>query len=287
MREASALMKIGKWLTSTVTKRKGRIRRRSRRWFSETAAAVSVLAAAVLLSSLMVCGFAYILSHPFFTVRDTVVRGLNRLTETEIREMACPDSSWTLFTADLEALRDRVGRHPWIKEVHVGREFPDRIVIEVLEHEPLALIKGKDGIHIVDRDNKIFKTWDPKETIDCPVITGVVQKDGLNKEALQRACELVRSLEENDAFPRCDDVSEIHYDEAAGITIYTDNRLYLRLGIGDYSEKFMRLQRVLRELQWQARAGTCLTIDLVDVARAVVIQRDLPVAGSATDKLST
>lgn len=72
-------------------------------------------------------------------VNEVEVSGTLDYTDRDtLRNRVIDHSSVGFYSLDLEAIRADVKRLPWISEAHVRRISPDRLSIEVAEHEPAA-----------------------------------------------------------------------------------------------------------------------------------------------------
>lgn len=62
-----------------------------------------------------------------------------------------------LLYVDAGAIEDAVRADPWVVDARVERIWPDRVVVEVLEHEPLVWIEGISGWMLVARDGTVLE----------------------------------------------------------------------------------------------------------------------------------
>ena len=58
-----------------------------------------------------------------------------------------------LFTVDIEQLRKELEGLPWVRRVQIRREFPDRLTLEVEEHEALAHWNNEE---LVNKHGEVF-----------------------------------------------------------------------------------------------------------------------------------
>jgi cell division septal protein FtsQ len=56
-----------------------------------------------------------------------------------------------LLILDIDALKEKLVVHPWIKDIRVRKSFPSTLKISILERRPAALLK-KEGIFLIDRE---------------------------------------------------------------------------------------------------------------------------------------
>jgi hypothetical protein len=73
-----------------------------------------------------------------FRVEDVEVRGLRYMEEAEVVALLGLEPETSVWT-DKSRWHDRVGAHPLVKSVRVGRRLPDGLLITVAERTPIAL----------------------------------------------------------------------------------------------------------------------------------------------------
>ncbi len=65
---------------------------------------------------------------------------------------------------DTDAIAEAVRDDPWVADVRVQREFPDRLVIEVLERSAAAWIEGSAGWMLVSTDGTVLRISSSPDT---------------------------------------------------------------------------------------------------------------------------
>ena len=157
-------------------------------------------------------------------------------------------------------------------EAFVGRELPNRLVIEIEEHIPAALIRRDKNLYLVDRGGIIFKGFDGEDRVDLPLITGMLREGAIHEGLLKGALSLLDYISRSDIYPRLDNISEIYGDPLYGYTIYTNDRHELKLGYGQYEKKLRRLEAVLLDLAKKDTGSFVLSINLMELDR-IIVQR--------------
>jgi cell division protein FtsQ len=123
-------------------------RRRVGRAVPWTLAAVAV-ALAVLAGWL---GWA----SPVLAVEEVRIRGTSLLTEADVREQAAVPQLTPLLRISTEEVAARVAALPPVAEVEVRRQWPDTIVIEVVERTPVAVVLYGSESQLVDATGVVF-----------------------------------------------------------------------------------------------------------------------------------
>ncbi len=259
-------------LKKTVVTKKNRLKRRSGVIRGEIFRTLAIIGVAGLLAIFMVYAYNFAMCADYFRLKNTVVRGCDRVSKEKVVERAEISSVMNILTANLEKMARGIEEDPWIKEASVGREFPDRLVIKVVERDAAALLKKGKDLYIVDRDGDVFKKYEVRDTVDIPVLSGFYKDESLNENLLENAFEFLDCLSKRDNFPRRWNVSEIYVDDVYDFSVFTDNHLFLNLGFGEYEKKSKRLKRVIADLAQRGLNKTFLSIDLVDCSR-IIVQR--------------
>ena len=259
-------------LKTTVLTRKNRLKRRSGVIPGEIFRTLAIVGVAGLLAIFMVYAYNFAMCADYFRLKNTTVMGCDKVSKEKVVELAEISSSMNILTANLGKMAQGIEDDPWIKEASVGREFPDRLVIEVVERDAVALLKNDKDLYVVDRDGEVFKKFEAGDAVDVPVFAGFYRNGSVRESLLEKAFEFLDCLSERDNFPRAWNVSEIYVDDVYDFSVFTDNHLFLNLGFGDYEKKLKRLKRVMADLARRGLDGTFLSIDLVDCSR-IIVQR--------------
>ena len=252
-----------------------RLKRRSGEIFGDVLKASLLLTGILLITSLLIMGYSQAMSTTYLSLRETEVRGVKELTEKDVLALAALKPAQNLLAVNADAIRDRIRKNPWVREVYVGRELPRRLVIEIRERTAFALLKKEDGFHLMDADGLAFKKLDANDASDLPTLTGCY-RDGLpNQVLMTKAVELFRYLSTVDGPFSIESIAEIHGDEIFGFSIFAGNAMCLRLGFDHYDNKIKRLKPVLDDLEKRNVNLKYVMIDLTDPAKITVQKRHI------------
>jgi len=99
-------------------------------------AAVLALGAAL---GLLWGALAWALRQPPFEFRAVVVQGpLERVSSTHVEAAIRGELTGTFFTMNLDRARSSLARVPWVRNVALRRQWPQRLEVTIEEHAPLA-----------------------------------------------------------------------------------------------------------------------------------------------------
>ena len=194
----------------------------------------------------------FVMTHPYFTVREVRVLGAEKVKGADIVVMSGLGPHTHAWSIDPGELEERVRRHPWVKSVLIRRELPSRLVITIEEWSPAAIV-ALDKLYYAADDGVIFKAVDEEDSVDFPFITGL-RAAGLpphepgTREKLSQAVALAGTVERTAL-----GLSEIRFQAAGGIVLYpVSYAVPFHMGWGDWEEKLDRLQWFVRKFQGRA-----------------------------------
>jgi cell division septal protein FtsQ len=230
-------------------KRNGQRWRRYAVWLGRVAV-LSILGVAayrwhVPLKAAVAAAPALFFENSYFFVREIQVRGGEKVGGDEIVAMAGLRQGMNIWKIEPAGIEKKVAKHPWVRRVLVRRDFPRRVVIEVEERTPKAIV-ALGQLYYVDADGVVFKEVGAGENVNFPLLTG------LRTEQLAKANPALRGKIQ-DAVRLADlmakdahTLSEIHFDESDRLVVYTTAfPVALKMGWGEWDAKLKRLDRVL------------------------------------------
>jgi len=93
---------------------------------------------------------AQIASDAGFQVRKIEVRGVNHLNELKVYERALAENNQAMPMVDIDALRDELLDLSWVADARVSRQLPDRLVIDIVERKPHAVLRKAGRLVLID-----------------------------------------------------------------------------------------------------------------------------------------
>ena len=99
---------------------------------------------ALALVALLGAGVAWIATRPAFSLRAVAIEAspgteLRYVSTALLRNSSLRPVEGNFFTVDLDKVRARYEALPWVRRAAVRRIWPDRLVVTIEEHRPLAL----------------------------------------------------------------------------------------------------------------------------------------------------
>lgn len=237
--------------------------------------AIRVAFQLLLLSSFLLIGhwvYVHLLSDSYFRVREVEVEGGRKIPKETLLSLAVMEGMPNLFSVKLKEVVKRFESHPWIEQVRVRKVFPHKIVIQIKERKPMAIIQLGE-LYYIDTRGEIFIQVGDRDEYNYPYVTGLTrrafEKDPEEAERLiGKALEFLRFANQGKASP-LGEISQIHMDKTFGIYCFTKvEGLEVRMGWEDFEEKLKRLPLIWSDLR--KRGLSANWIDCSDLTRMVV-----------------
>lgn len=254
--------------------RKSRLRRRLIGSLGESLTAVGLLVAATTTCLLFIYAYSSLFCARYFEIRDISVRGVKELNEKDILALADIRPRSNILAVNTDAVAVRIAANPWVKAIYVGREFPDRLVLDVRERTPVALVKQSGDFYLMDAEGFVFKKLSNADEVDLAILTGVNILAKEKSALLPQALKLLDMLSSADRYAFLGTISEVHMDEVFGLSILTDKGLHLKLGRENFAGKLNQLQVVLADLEKRGMKDGHLFVDLADISKVTVQRHD-------------
>jgi cell division protein FtsQ len=244
------------------------------RWRSTALVVCLVLAALFFVTGKGPSGLIGLLaSIDYFRLTAVEIRGCHNASEQQVRAATGVRINTSLITLDTEQITAAVSAaDPWIKGVTVARQWPDRLVIEVSEYRPYALIavaaQEFNQLVYLDHDGTPFLKAGVGMDLDYPAVTGLEQvaDDDRRQEGLQESMSFLHLIAANNPNLPAQSVSEIHVDDTEGLIVYlVEHPFPIFLGSGEIRQKYIRLRQVLEVLYKPRKSG-------MDIARVAYIR---------------
>jgi len=263
-----------KILKANYEARMSRVRRRVVKGIGEYLGALGLLIAIAALSSLSIYVYSYFLSTPYLEIKETSVRGLKELTEKDVLLLAEIKPGQNILAVNVDVLARRVAVNPWIKNVYVGREFPNRLVVDVRERYPIALVKQGSEFYLMDSDGNVFKKLVQGDEVDLAIITGINVQDKTKSKLALDTISLLKVFSGSNLYSFLGAISEAHIDEVFGLFLLTDKGFYLKMGVSDFERKLRKLALVLTEREKRGINNNYLNVDLADAEKITIQQKN-------------
>lgn len=135
---------------------------------SKVRLALMVMAAAVALTSPFWAPLV-MRRMAFFRVRRVEIVGAHYVAPSDILSRLNVDTLASIWDPT-KPLATRIGEHPEIQTVDVGRKLPGTLVVEVTERIPVALVPASGGFRVFDERGVALPIDPTRVAVDVPVL---------------------------------------------------------------------------------------------------------------------
>ena len=216
--------------------------------------------------------YVCLLGDPCFRVREVEVEGGRKIPKETLLSLTVIDGMPNLFSVKLKEVVKRLESHPWIEQVRVMKVFPHKILIQIEDKTPMAIIQLEE-LYYIDTKGEIFSPVGDRDEYNYPYLTGlsrrVLENDPVEaRRLITKALEVLR-IAGREKLPPLEEISEIHMEKVYGIGCITKvEGAEVKMGWGDFGEKLRRLSLIWTDLR--KRGFSAASIDCSDLERVVV-----------------
>jgi cell division protein FtsQ len=107
-----------------------------------------------------------------YEVAKVEVRGVERMNELKVYERVLGEQDRAMPLVDLHKVRASLLELPWVADARVSRQLPDKIVVDILEREPHAVLRKPDRLVLVDRTGHVLEPISRREAEGMLLISG-------------------------------------------------------------------------------------------------------------------
>jgi cell division protein FtsQ len=199
--------------------------------------------------------------HPVFAIRAIVVQGdVTHSNAATLRANVAPRLAGNFFTLDLQQAREAFEAVPWVRKAVVRRQFPDKLRVQLEEHQAEAFWGTDSDGRLVNSFGEVFEAnAGDLEQDDVPRLTG---PEGSSAQVLAMYRALQPLMQPLDL-----SVDELVLTGRGGWTLHLDTGAVVELGRGTAQEVLARSERFAHTLtqvasKYGRRPEALVTADL-------------------------
>ncbi len=204
-----------------------------------------------LISALTV---AYLFSkeEPLFSLKNVKIRGASQLSDSEIMQKAYPFLRESIFSTQVDKLKEAVLTHPFVREVSIKRLYPFSLVIEVQEKTASALWVSPAGdVKVLDETGTPFRPLTKEDTKPLFVIQA---KD---PSAAKSVFKKVEAWVAEKSIKR-EAISEVIDADGSITLVYLGDGVEVILGKEDQKARLKRATAVLEDVRKRGLFIRCI-----------------------------
>lgn len=184
----------------------------------------------------------WLLRHPVFAINGISVHGdTTHNSVAMLRANVAPRLAGNFFTVDLQRAREAFEAVPWVRQAQVRRQFPDRLRVQLQEHQPVALWGAEGESRMVNSFGEVFEAnVGEVEQDNLPRLAGPEGESAQVLGMYQALAPLFEPLELA--------VAQLTLSRRGTWTLELDTGAVVELGRGAPEEVLARSQRFARTL---------------------------------------
>jgi cell division protein FtsQ len=153
-----------------------------------------------------------------------------RVVPEDVLQKVRGEVNGNFFTVDIDSLRASLEQLPWVRSVSIRREFPDRLTVQLEEHQALA---RWNGASLVNTHGEVF------DAQSAEVLPSFVGQDGDSQEIAQRYGEFGGQLQSLNLR-----VAQIALSPRHAWQLHLSNGMVLELGREEMEQRLARFVEV-------------------------------------------
>lgn len=116
--------------------------------------------------------FANATAKAGFEVAKVEVRGVERMDELAVYNIALGQVDRSMVNVDLPKLREDLLTLGWVKDARVSRRLPDTLVVDVVERQPVAVWQHAGQLSLIDVNGVVLQQVALSAMPDLPLVVG-------------------------------------------------------------------------------------------------------------------
>jgi cell division protein FtsQ len=182
------------------------------------------------------------LRHPLFSFAGITITGdTAHNSAATLRTNVAPRLAGNFFTLDLARARSAFEAAPWVRKAVVRKQFPNRLKVQLQEHQAVALWGPEGESRMVNSHGEVFEA--NAGDVDADNLPRLAGPDGESAQVLAMYRAVVPLLEPLDLA-----VEELALSGRGTWTLRLDSGAVVELGRGAQPDVIARTQRFVQTL---------------------------------------
>lgn len=186
-----------------------------------------------------------------FPVKEVVFLGNKHLSQAELDEISGVRQNEDLLMLSARKTAEKILLSPWIKKVSVRKDFPERLLINITEALPFAILDKDGEMSLIDERGNLLEKM---KTDPVPFLPIIRAGDSVGNENFMEALSLARIIRDKEIAAERNRVEILANGKGPEeMSLIVDN-LLIKIGRGDYERKLNRLFAIEEEIKKKAVA---------------------------------
>ena len=205
------------------------------------------IASVVILFFLFLCIVSgiYFFAMNYMPVKEIVFINNHHLKNEELKSLVNVRKNDGLFSVSNSEIYHGLKKSPWIKDAVIRKELSGRILIDVIEAVPFAILSLSGIPYLVSKDGVVLEQMKEGTVLFLPVIKDITPDK--NKDAYTEALKFVSVLNDRMDLSSRGNI-EITGPRPEDIALKIDN-ISVKIGSGNFDEKMGKLKFVMAEIE--------------------------------------
>lgn len=110
-----------------------------------------------LITTVIIGAILALMLSPLFSIKEIIVEGNAKITENEIKILSEINVGDNLFTTNNNTAINKIKNNPYIEEVEIDKQSPDKIVIKIKERKATYAIKCNNKYVYINNQGYILE----------------------------------------------------------------------------------------------------------------------------------
>lgn len=197
---------------------------------------------AIFVVIVLVLGVVGVMRLSLFSLSAIEVHGdLTHNNVATLRANVTPRLAGNFFTVDLTRTRQVFESVPWVRQVVVKRQFPDRLKVTLQEHEAVAFWGSEEDTRLVNTFGEVFDAnQGDVESEGLPLFNGPTGQAGLVMQGYQMLAPILFKLDAA--------IERLELTRQGSWRAHLDTGAVLELGHGSVGDIESRVNRFVSTL---------------------------------------
>lgn len=203
------------------------------------------------LGFLFLMGYRTVTASAFFDVRKIQVQGTSRVSTEEVEKIVRSESEKSgVWNADLSEIRRNVEELGFVKTATVSRVLPDGVRVNVVERQPVAVVRIEGGDFWADEDGVIL-TQVGKTEMRPPFVLQGWERDKTenaiknNRERVRLYLQMLEEWREFELAKRVVEINLADLQEPEAVVVDSGEQVKVVLGKEDYAKHLRKALEVI------------------------------------------
>lgn len=107
-----------------------------------------------------------------FEVAKVEVRGVERMDEMPVYNIALGQVDRSMLSLDMGKVRGEMLHLGWVKDARISRRLPDTLVVDIVEREPVAVWQHNGRLALIDVNGVVLQGVSVDAIPDLPLVVG-------------------------------------------------------------------------------------------------------------------